>query len=234
MFHQDDRPVEIYMTNPIFGETWRQLIGFWINAEHIGVPDLTATGQQPSLLVNNWSEKWDEDLATMATMANAPQRTGLTASTMSEAALADLHYDHSGKYYRFYQLRPDATFGTVHLTQLRLWDPWSWIHVTPFSNWCRHYLSQHYNKDVLGEPIKDLKSLRVPNNKAHKAAKKISKITLKSNKGQDLKRQKAASGKKSPPKTKPKKRNRDVPMADPAFQRVTRAANRIGRGCVQI
>lgn len=180
MFYDEAKgPIEIYITNPIFAQTWAQLFSFWLNVDHIDNSDPNKIAEEKKPLIEDWDDGKEYDIEHMIQMAEGNNNNqGVQEHKMSAAAMADLHFDYAGKYYRFMLLRPERDYGTVHLRQPQLGESgFHWTEINPFGNWNRYYLGQHYQKDIIGDPIADTKTLKADltkkdKNKTGKGSKK--------------------------------------------------------------
>ena len=184
MFYDEAKgPVDIYITNVIFAETWKDLFCFWLNVDHIDNSDANSIEEEKKPLIADWNDGKEHDIVDMIKMAESyNDKRGVQEHKMSAAAMAELHYDYGGKYYRFKLLRPGLEYGTVHLRQPQLGESdFHWTDINPFQNWVRNYLGQHYQKDIIGDPIADTKTLKADLTKKdkYKAGKGSKKIVKK-------------------------------------------------------
>jgi hypothetical protein len=202
-------PVEIYITNVIFAETWKQLIGFWLNVDHIQTPSQGGMQTEPDLLIKDWDDA--NDLDKLAAMAEGSKKPGLTVSPLTASAMADLHFDYAGKFYKFMLLRPTRNFGTVHLRQPQLGEGLHWDEINPFSGYNRHYLGQHYQKEIVGETVLDTQSCKIPpGTKVPKAGKKLKKQKKVDQPKADRLQTQKVTGQRSKKQTKAKQAKDDA------------------------
>ncbi len=154
--------VNIYLTNPLSGQAWNQILTYWFKTakcERIGLMD---PGTEEK---GTWSYNSERDSADLREILKDAASVNKRLDSLGGRAVFDLNAQgqNTRRYFQFHYLRSDKSWGAIRTDPInpldgpemeKIKEEWdAWIPITPQETWTEAYVLEHYSKHfaILGK-----------------------------------------------------------------------------------
>jgi len=154
--------VNIYLTNPLSGQAWNQILTYWFKTAKCQRVGLADPGTEEK---GTWSYNSERDYADLEAILKHADTINEKLDGYADRAVFGLiaQGQSAQRYFQFHYLRADKSWGAIRTDPVNAlngpemekikeeWD--AWVAITPHETWTEAYVFTHYSKHfaILGD-----------------------------------------------------------------------------------